>query len=698
MLAACGTGEERLDEDPTAAVTSPRPTASADTPDEQPSPGGSQASPAGVPPAPAGARLNVDDRPFDTGSDGLDALLKALEAHDVDALVDALETSMYACGVAPGSPVCPTGVVTGSQVSTFPAIGCGAKPATTRESVRAGIVEALASTARSSVYSVELVQPYVGRAPSTANIDMRAKASIVLTAGETPSPLGPASTWTATQEGALVGAQLPCGSRLPATWYAEIAAGYGDADWIVAPRATCTPADVSVTAEIWQNHDNYREMFGNEIGADGDPTGAVSVIRLIPEEYLPQEPARTPPVRAATWSGGLTKRGDVFPGMRIAVDGWLLDNCMVEAWSVSLVSLQPTPTADASTPPPGAPAPVLANNTLAAGNLHTCAIRNGRAFCWGRALSGALGTGFGGADVHTPISVAGLSGGVTAISAGNSHNCAIKDGGAWCWGVDDYVLSTSADGKPVLLAGFESGVTSITAGNLHTCAVRNGGAWCWGDNTYGQLGNGTQNPSSAPVAVASMSSGVTAISGGMFFTCAIQNGGVWCWGANFAARSTADPQYNTTPVALPGLESGVSAISVGATHGCAIRYGAVLCWGARIGGGPDGNLVRYPTAVAGLESGVSAISAGSGFNCAIQRGATLCWGLNYFGQLGDGTTADRAAPTPVVSLGSGVTAITAGGNHACATKDGALWCWGGNLHGMLGNGTAIDSTMPVAVQ
>ena len=55
------------------------------------------------------------------------------------------------------------------------------------------------------------------------------------------------------------------------------------------------------------------------------------------------------------------------------------------------------------------------------------------------------------------------------------------------------------------LAGFASaaplaGVTAISAGGGHSCAVTGCGAvQCWGDNQFGMLGDGTTTPSAQPV-------------------------------------------------------------------------------------------------------------------------------------------------------------------------------------------------------
>jgi alpha-tubulin suppressor-like RCC1 family protein len=75
------------------------------------------------------------------------------------------------------------------------------------------------------------------------------------------------------------------------------------------------------------------------------------------------------------------------------------------------------------------------------------------------------------------------------------HTCAIVNGGAQCWGANFYGdlgnNSTTNASAPVQVTGLASGVTGIAAGGYHVCALANGHLQCWGDNTYGQLGNTT---------------------------------------------------------------------------------------------------------------------------------------------------------------------------------------------------------------
>lgn len=88
----------------------------------------------------------------------------------------------------------------------------------------------------------------------------------------------------------------------------------------------------------------------------------------------------------------------------------------------------------------------------------------------------------------------------------------------------------------------------------------------------------------------------------------------------------------------------------------------------------------------GLQEGVASIAAGGSNTCVITvSGGLKCWGGNRFGQLGDGTTIDRAEPTDVIGLQSGVIQVAPGSMHTCALlADGTVKCWGRDTFGQLG--------------
>ena len=144
---------------------------------------------------------------------------------------------------------------------------------------------------------------------------------------------------------------------------------------------------------------------------------------------------------------------------------------------------------------------------ISAGDSHTCAIHNGAAKCWGNNEDGRLGDsttssivsgGVTAADNNrkVPKQVMGLVSDVTAISAGGIHTCAIHNGAAKCWGKNNLgqlgnnsktssnvpvaVVQTPVDGMTAAVL-LDSGVTAISAKTEHTCAVHEGVAKCWGE-------------------------------------------------------------------------------------------------------------------------------------------------------------------------------------------------------------------------
>ena len=92
---------------------------------------------------------------------------------------------------------------------------------------------------------------------------------------------------------------------------------------------------------------------------------------------------------------------------------------------------------------------------------------------------------------------------------------------------------------------------------------------------------------------------------------------------------------------------------------------------------------------------------GTGLNhaCLLRtNGSVWCWGGGEYGQRGDGIkTTRQPIPQPVLG-GHTFTALSVGGHRACALNGaGQAYCWGENVYGQLGDGTTIDKATPVAV-
>jgi serine/threonine protein kinase len=290
---------------------------------------------------------------------------------------------------------------------------------------------------------------------------------------------------------------------------------------------------------------------------------------------------------------------------------------------------------------------------LSVGRTHACALlAGGRAVCWGDNRSGQLGGPGGGGTTAVPVS-GDLS--FSTISAGTGHTCGIAGGKAYCWGRGRQGQLGDGSGadrnRPVAVKSGQS-FTAIAAGGTHTCAITGAGkAYCWGDGFSGQLGFGGQDQQLEPVDV-SGDIKFTKIAAGDKHTCGLAAGGkAYCWGNNEDGEvgdgSTSDrgrPEAVSTGVIF-------SDISAGGNHTCGLSAGGeVYCWGENgTGQLGDGTKKSHDKPVRALGGQVYAsISAGEGFTCAMTRGGeATCWGRNERGQLGDGGTKARGTPAPV---------------------------------------------------
>jgi alpha-tubulin suppressor-like RCC1 family protein len=136
--------------------------------------------------------------------------------------------------------------------------------------------------------------------------------------------------------------------------------------------------------------------------------------------------------------------------------------------------------------------------SISVGRTHACVVTTeGAAKCWGGNVFSQLGDG---TTMHSlyPQQVIGLERGVLQVSAGERHSCAILEGGAVkCWGDNrDGQLGTgdrTARTMPDDVAGLTGGVVAISADDTDTCAILNDrSSRCWGFNVFGQVDPGLQ--------------------------------------------------------------------------------------------------------------------------------------------------------------------------------------------------------------
>lgn len=211
-------------------------------------------------------------------------------------------------------------------------------------------------------------------------------------------------------------------------------------------------------------------------------------------------------------------------------------------------------------------------------------------------------------------------------------------------------LSLDAQQQPLVAAN------RVAAGWAHSVFIMSDGTMrSWGANGHGELGLGMiSGIKRTPQRVLNITGAIKASVGSLNGTTLVvrSNGTVWGWGRE--GYVVNDYYWEDTPYQLhPTLLTSVVDVAACNTYALALK----------------------------------------------SDGTVWAWGDNAYGQLGDGTTADKAAPVRVRGL-TGVSAVACGrGSHSLALKsDGTVWAWGRNTSGQLGDGTLVSRYTPVRAQ
>ncbi len=385
--------------------------------------------------------------------------------------------------------------------------------------------------------------------------------------------------------------------------------------------------------------------------------------------------------------------------------------------------------------------------------------------CWGQQQFAQLGTGFN-YNNYIPNLISNYDTSVDSpyvwktLAAGGLHTCAIKnDNSLWCWGRNYWgQLGLGNDIPKTTLSkvGLDTDWSSVDSYFKATCARKgNSSLWCWGQNGDGQLGNGTTFDEGAPLQTDDAALDWASVANGQYHTCGLKNdNSLWCWGSTFYGQlgpaiavplANAAITYSTTKVQVPGKWKAGKLFS-GKYNTCAIEDVAtnvtnpnktvenLLCWGRNKYNEIAMSAtveINTPTIIKKPAMDLQWISVGIGkrYICAIAstdiaaiEGSLWCWGDNYLGAVGSSehynnidnastATYDATRSVPVdtpfnvntpdtVGLATGTKTqwryVAAHDENVCAIRtDGSLWCWGDNEFGENGNGNTVLSSAPV---
>ncbi len=314
------------------------------------------------------------------------------------------------------------------------------------------------------------------------------------------------------------------------------------------------------------------------------------------------------------------------------------------------------------------------------------------------------------ATTEIPVTVTALY--WTKLSSKINFTLALKsDGTLWGWGANLYGQlgdDTTIDrDHPVQEATHATDWVDVAAGEHHSLAIRlDGSLYAWGRNTYGQVGDGTNDDRHRPNLIDSSHSYLKVSAGNRFSLALRSDHTLWSWGENYMGKTLGIGAggHHNEPVQVGGaaVTNDWADMSAGDLHTLAIKTdGTLWAWGIQYGddgrlGDGSGSSQNAPVQI-GTDNDWSSISAAAYDSFAIKNNGDLyAWGYNGSGRLGVGDYSTHVIPTQV---GSALwQQISAGTNHTVGIQtDGTLWGWGANSHAQRGDSDIHNKNEPIKI-
>jgi len=335
---------------------------------------------------------------------------------------------------------------------------------------------------------------------------------------------------------------------------------------------------------------------------------------------------------------------------------------------------------------------------VSGGDEHSCAVVDGRLYCWGAGATGGLGSGDT-LNRLVPTRVGDLSE-YESVGCGLGYSCAVRRGDVSCFGSGARGQLGSgqfADSNTPVSIALPAAVDQLSVGSSHSCAILSDGRlFCWGANEEGQLGQDDPFPgaginSASPLQIGT-STNWRQVAAGQGHTCGIQDdNSLHCWGRNSGGElGLGDGAVEQIRLPQPvGTDVNWNSLDAGQNHSCAVKQdGSLYCWGTNSHGqqaaAPSG-FVNVPTLIASPSS-VEEVSVDTFHTCArTTEGEVQCWGRAIEGQTGSGSTPERTLAIPATPADAW-TQIAAARFHTCGVRNGGILCTGANAYGALGVG------------